>query len=134
MLYKVQTENGAIMVFKEAIACIITKVIEEFEGSVLIASQKGKISNFMAKIGGKEEAGAIEITNGKNGLDIRIYVLIRFGTSIRKITGLIIDRITTQVKETGIPVNSVSVVITGVFSKQIAKRNIEIKKETRGQQ
>ncbi|WP_206459165.1 Asp23/Gls24 family envelope stress response protein [Anaerovorax sp. IOR16] len=133
MLYKVQTENGTITVFKEAIAAIITRVMEQFDGKVLIANQKGKFSNLMAKIGGKEDGGTIEITNGKKGLDIRIYVLIRFGSSINKTTELIIDQIKTEVeKGTDIPVNSVSVVITGVVSKQVARRNIEIKKETRG--
>ncbi|MEA4987017.1 MAG: Asp23/Gls24 family envelope stress response protein [Anaerovorax sp.] len=131
MLYKIQTENGTITVFKEAIVAIISRVMEQFDGKVLIANQKGRISNLMAKIGGKEDGGTIEITNGKKGLDIRIYVLIRFGSSINKTTELIIDQIKTEVeKGTDIPVNSVSVVITGVVSKQVARRNIEIKKET----
>lgn len=133
MLFKVQTENGTIIVFKEAVNCIIVKVIEEFEGKVSIGNHKGKLSDFMSKIGGKEEASDIQITNGEHGLDIRVYLLIRFGTSIRKVTELLIDRIKTQVEmETEQSVNSVSLIITGVFSKQIAKRNIEIKREVRG--
>ncbi|WP_324824003.1 Asp23/Gls24 family envelope stress response protein [Sinanaerobacter sp. ZZT-01] len=131
MLYKIQTENGTITLFKEAVAAIIIRVMETFAGKVLIANQKGKIYHFIARVSGKEDGGTIEIVNGKKGFDIRIYVLIRFGSSINKTTELIIEQIKNEVeKGTGVPVNSVSVVITGVFSKQIARRNIEIKKET----
>jgi len=131
VLYKIQTENGTITLFKEAVAAIIIRVMETFAGKVLIANQKGKIYYFIARISGKEDGGTIEIINGKKGFDIRIYVLIRFGSSINKTTELIIEQIKNEVERgTGVPVNSVSVVITGVFSKQIARRNIEIKKET----
>ncbi len=131
MLYKLQTESGAITIFKEVIAAIVARAADEFEGKLLLANQKGKIQHFIAWIGGREEGGAVEVTHGKKGFDIRICILIRFGSSINKTTGFLIERVKEEVEKcTDVPVNSVSIVITGVISKQIAKRNIEIKKET----
>lgn len=125
----VETELGTIKVAKSVIGNIIMDVIDSFEGKVILSNSRGKIPNQLAqKIGTKEEFSEIVIDLTENGLEIKLYVVLRFGTSIKATTGKMIDDIKSLVKEnTAMNVNEIMVTITGMMSKHIAPRHIEVK-------
>ncbi len=130
MFYKAETEYGTISITKAVIGKIITEAVDRLSGKVYICNQKGKIiNNLFSRLGYFDDASNIEINYGPMGLDIRLYIVVRFGTSITKVTNQLIDEIETNIREfTSIELNSVSVVVAGTLSRQIKKRHIEVKR------
>ena len=121
----VETEFGTITITKSVIGKIITDVIDEFEGKVIISNHKGKVPGLVSKIGGMDEISNMEINLTEQGLDIRIFVVLRFGTT--RVTNQLVDEIHRRVREmTAMEPNSVAVVVTGMISKHIAPRHIEV--------
>lgn len=129
MLYRLETPDGTISIDKEVIGRIIAEAVGEFNGRVLISTHKGKpVSGFAAKIGMMDDVGSMEINLGADGLDIRFFILIRFGTSINRVTEQLIETIKKNTEEiTGLEVNNIAVVVTGMISKQTVKRNIVVR-------
>ncbi len=128
MLYRLETKEGTISIDKTVIGKIIAEAVEQFNGKVLISNHRGKVSGFVAKIGGIDDVSSMEINSGDNGLDIRFYILIRFGTSINRVTEHLIATIKKNTEEfTSLEVNSIAVVVAGMISKQTVRRNIEVR-------
>jgi len=129
LFYKLETRDGIISVDKAVVGRVIADAVEQFHGKVLISTHKGRVvSGFAAKIGMMDDISSMEIIMGKNGLDIRFFILIRFGTSINRVTEELIRTIKANTEEIlGLDVNSVAVVVTGMISKQTVRRNIEVR-------
>ena len=130
MIYKVETKAGSISFSKNIIGRIVIESIRQFNGRVMVSNHKAKIHAPDQKRGGLDAIGTMDITMGAKGLDLRVYVVIRFGMSIGAVTDRLILDIYTSTKElTGLEPNSVAIVVTGMLSKrQMARRNIEVKK------
>ncbi len=129
LLYRLETTEGAISIDKTVIGKIIAEAVGQFKGKVLISNHKGRVvSGFAAKLGVMDDISYMEIGLGNSGLDIRFFILIRFGTSINKVTEQLIETIKKNTENiTGLEVNSVAVVVTGMVSKQTVRRNIEVR-------
>ena len=129
-MYVIETSEGAISISKNVIGRIVTESVKKFRGKVVITNQKGKEPGFVGKLGGTDLTKFMDISMGKKGLDIRIYVVINFGMSIGAVTDRLIEEIHRKTKElVGIEPNSVAIAVKGMMSKQqTAKRNIEVKK------
>lgn len=123
----VDTELGTITVLENVISSIVLDVVESFEGKVILSNSKGKISKFPYYIGNTNEIEHMKVELTEDGLNIRLYVVLKFGTSIKNTTRRMIDEIHSLVKErAGMKVNKVSILITGMVSKKIAPRHIEV--------
>lgn len=123
-MYKRTTEIGSITLSKNVIGNIITDAISEMNGKLVLCNSKGRTGMYEIK-----NMTFVEISGENENPDIKIYVLVRFGTSISLITERLIDAVKLRVRVvTGISPDTVAVVVKGVFSKNIAKRNIEVKK------
>lgn len=128
MLYKLETKEGIISIDRVVINRIIAEAIEAFQGKVLISNHKGKVIGRSGKFNLGDDKSHSEIEIGAKGLDIRVYIVIRFGTSINKVTEQLLSTIKGNIEEfLGIEVNSIAIVVTGMISKQVAKRNIVVK-------
>lgn len=125
----VDTELGTIKVAKSVIGNIIMDVIDSFDGKVILSNSKGKVPNQLAyKLGPKEAVDEIKIDLTEDGMNMEIYVLLKFGTSIKETTHKMIDDIRSSMKEMiGMDINDFTVVVTGMVSKHIAPRHIEVK-------
>jgi len=129
LFYKVETDEGYITIEKAVVGKIIIEEVKKFRDKVLISNHKGKVAGFVSKIGGLDDVSHLEMVMGSKGLDVRVYLVIRFGTSIGKVTNELIEGIQKEIEAmTGIEPNSVAIVVTGTISKHIAKRNIEVKR------
>lgn len=129
MFYKIETEDGYISIEKTVIGKIIIEEVKNFDGKVLISNHKGRVPGLVSKIGGLDDISHLEIIMGTKGLDVRVYIVIRFGSSIGWVANHLIEDIQEKIKElTGIEANSVAVIVTGIISKQFSKRNIEVKR------
>lgn len=129
MFYKIETEEGFISIEKTVIGKIIIEEVKKFDGKVLISNHKGRVPGIVSKIGGLDDISHLEILMGAKGLDVRVYIVIRLGSSISRVTNQLIDGIQEKIKGlTAIEANSVAVIVTGIISKQFSKRNIEVKR------
>lgn len=129
MFYKIKTEEGFISIEKTVIGKIIIEEVKKFDGKVLISNHKGRVPGIVSKIGGLDDISHLEILMGAKGLDVRVYIVIRLGSSIGRVTNQLIDGIQENIKGlTAIEPNSVAVIVTGIISKQFSKRNIEVKR------
>ncbi|MFV0516837.1 MAG: Asp23/Gls24 family envelope stress response protein [Aminipila sp.] len=131
MLYKEKTKEGNIILSKGVIAKIVAEVVSQFKGKVFISNYKNKAASFVAKIGMTDDINSMEITMGDKGLDIKVYIVVKFGTSIGMVTNTLINQIYDKVIEfTAIEPNSIAIVVTGMLSKNIVKRNIEVRRKS----
>lgn len=124
----VTTDMGKITLPKSVIGNIVMDVIDSFEGKVILSDYKGRVNRLAHKLAKKEDAKYIEIDFNEDSMDLRVYVILQFGTSISNITNRIIDEIRTEIKAaSGITVETMSVVVTGMLTKNnIAPRHIEV--------
>ena len=131
MLYRFNTEYGEISITKAVITKIIIEAVERFDGKVLISNQRGKIvTGLFSKIGYFDDSSNIEINMGPKGLDVRIFLVLKFGTSIAKVTNQLIEEIQHNIKAfTTAEPNSVAVVVAGTLSQQLTRRYIEVKRD-----
>lgn len=128
MLYKSDAEQGSIIIRKPVIGRIIWEVIRRQNGRVFLSNHKGKIVQRKYRYGTLDASEYMDLLYKEPNLDIRIYISIKFGTSISMITELLIQEIKQDIERmTGLEVNSIAIVVTGLIAKQITKRNIEIK-------
>jgi len=128
LLYKEETKEGTIYIDKPVVGKIILEAVEQFSGKVLLSNHKGKTSGIVPIIGGIDDRNFMDIEVGEKGIDIRFYIVIRFGTSINKVTEALIERIKKNIELiTGLAVESIVVVVTGILSKQMVRRNIEVR-------
>ena len=128
MLYKLDTQEGQISLDKNIAIQVIEEQISQFRGKVWIANYKGSVVNFMSRLGTMDFLDAVDITLDEKGLSVRIYLVIRFGTSIRMVTQKLIADIRRELERTlELPVKEITVAVTGTLSKHIVRRNIEIR-------
>ncbi len=127
MPISITNEEGSIILNKPVIGKIVSEVVKNYGEKVYIHNYKNKAVSFATKMFA-DEMNNMEITKGKNGLDVKIYIVIKFGTSISRTVNSLIHDINEEIlRITGIETNSISIVVTGVVSKNIAKRKIEIR-------
>lgn len=131
-MFNVETKLGDIHFSQNVINKIVTKAIESCDGKAEILHYKGKYKNVVPGLASKmnlydEGAGGIQFTSDEDGIEIKVYIVVRFGVSIKNITKKIIDSIyddmQTILQEKP---KKVTVVVTGTLSKNIAKRHIEV--------
>ncbi len=131
-MFDIETKLGEIRFPNNIINRIITESVGSCGGKAEVYKYKGKFKNMFPDLASKmnlydEGAGGIEVTETENSIMIKVYVVIRFGNSIKKTTEQIIDNIYENMEKImGIRPEKVTVVVTGTLSKNIAKRNIEV--------
>lgn len=126
MIYRVETREGSISLGKSVIGRIVVESVKKYRDKAQLSNHKGKVR----KTSGESAVNSIDISMGAKGLDLRVYVVVKFGASIGLVTNGLIEEIYTRTKElTGLEPNSVAVIVTGMVSKQqMARRNIEVKR------
>ena len=115
-MFDIETKLGDIHFSQSIINKIVEKAIYDCNGNAVLQNYKGGIN-----------AHSIEFIGDEEGYDLKIYIVMKFGASIKKTTGEIIDSIYENAEKIlpAVPRN-VTVIITGVLSKNIAKRHIEV--------
>ena len=114
------TEFGHIHFTRSVIERIINDAVEGCDGKVFLRNYRGK---YRSMVQGTDYT--IEQTH--HGTDIVVYVVIAFGAGIGKYTKQMLEYIYDNVEKVrGERPHHGKIVVTGVQSKDIAKRHIEI--------
>jgi len=124
MAYHEKNENGRIRIGRGVIEGLCARVIDEFEGRILVSDPKGRL-----KQGGATRAedgrgfARARIRAGK--LDVKLYLVVLFGTSMRDSAKALAARIRSEFPvQTGLEVGLVTMVFVGTLSEKLTKRNI----------
>ena len=127
-----ETKFGSIRFSPNIINKIVMEAVENSYGKAEILHYKGKYMNVVPGIASKmnlydEEAGGIEVAEDEDGMEIHVYIVVHFGTSIKRVTSEIIDYIYEKTEKImGQKPKRVAVTVTGTISKNIVKRHIEV--------
>lgn len=117
IIYKEETEFGKIIINENTIFQMILPEIEEYSRNLYVSNSKGKRTNKF-------------FIENKDGVEVKINIVVKFGTSIQKVTDDIISIVYDQLSLiTGLKVKKITVVVVGVVAKKLAKRNVEVSRE-----
>jgi uncharacterized alkaline shock family protein YloU len=126
MFYEKSTPNGVITLDKGLVGSIIKREVSRLDGKVLLSGPKSKFykNAAMDKLG--DDAAFFDIGAAADGPSLRIYIVIKLGASISGISEQLIEAVRGSIFEiTGINA-SVSIIVKGVLSKNLSKREIEV--------
>lgn len=124
---KLGTISVSNMLFAQIIGESFTK--EYCLDRVWPASKRGRQIGSDAKFSLSDFANHIDVNPSSDGgsFDLEFSIIVKFGTSIRSISEHLADDIAATIEEkTGKKPNQIKIRISGVKSKQIAKRNLEV--------
>ena len=123
-MYSKKNEMGTISIGKNVIGSIVSEAVKSFDGKLILCNSKGKVNSVDGM-----SSYFLDFDNAGGKTKIKIYVLVKFGAGIKHTADRLIEIVNKSISETiGKDAADVSVVIKGVFSKNIAKRHIEVKK------
>jgi uncharacterized alkaline shock family protein YloU len=81
----------------------------------------------MVRLGNFDSLAETVVEMTEKGLFIRLYVMMRFGLSINEMTAGIMDNLAFSLMEyVELPIYNIEIIVTGMLSKNVAKRNIEM--------
>ena len=123
MFRNTDTEYGSIGINKSIITQMVTDAVDAYSGKVRLGNAKAVFNIFS-----NDESSNIDIVWDDEGIYINIFLIIKFGTSISRVTNGIIDYIEKNIKVTfgDIP-HKIRILVTGLESKQqVIKRDIEV--------
>lgn len=84
MIYKESTEYGSIGFTKKTIGKIVLQCIDEAPMKMVISNKKGKTAGFPHVMGGNDVLDNIGIEIDDDGIYLELFILIPFGTSIKR--------------------------------------------------
>jgi uncharacterized alkaline shock family protein YloU len=122
------TEIGNININNYAIEKIVIGNILKKKNIITPTNKRGKVIAVKGiRIKPSDYVSAVEIIEYEDKLFIKMYFVIEFGASINKETNKIFDMIEKDFEAIGIQKpTQITAKITGVKSKQIAKRELEV--------
>ena len=133
MALKKETNLGTISLSNLFFAQMIADSfkLDACKGKVWPATKKGRQIGSNMKFSLSEFANAIKVEESEvpESIDIEFSVITKFGTSISGICEAVADHTADMVeKRHGKRPHQIKIWVTGVKSKQIAKRNLEVVK------
>ena len=129
IIHKETTEYGTISITENALRRLVDSVIEEHKGRVYLTNSKGKRMNKVYKSVRGDQSSDVQVYVQDGKVSICVYLIIKFGMSISETTERLIEELRQSYNHvTGKNPWKIKVVITGVMSKKLAKRNIEVEK------
>lgn len=128
MIIRLNNTQGAVSFNGILLDQIIDRALRPWEGRVWIANYKGRGSDKTVKSGNLEQLEEKLISTTENGVFIRLYLMLRFGTSIENSSRAIISSIAEDITEClDLPIDDIELVITGLISEKVARRDIIIR-------
>jgi uncharacterized alkaline shock family protein YloU len=127
MLYSKKNQLGQIEFEEKIIGSIIRTSTHQFGGRVMLSDSKGKFKRNFSKERNSDDIGFMNLINTDDGYALEVFVVLKFGTSIKSTTNTLIETIKKQVTHiTELNLTQVKIVVTGVMSKNFSKRHIEV--------
>ncbi len=115
-MFDIETKMGNIHFSQHIVSRIVENAVDCCKGKVFLNNYRGGLN-----------APAVEFIESEDGFELKVYIVLKFGASIKENTTEIINSIYENTETIlGRKPLKVTVIITGVLSKNIAKRHIEV--------
>lgn len=127
MLHREVNQRGAISIDQGVVNEMIDEVMDAYNGKAWLANYKGALSDVMIRLRNYGALAEKHVEMTERGLFIRLFLIIRFGAGITEVTSGIMDRLAgALIDQLELPLDNIEIIITGVLSKNIAKRSIVV--------
>jgi|GEM_PF-982654 len=131
MLKRIQNERGAVSIDENIISDMIARGIRPYRGKVWIANYKGiQTDDWMIALGNIGALAEKKISlDEEDRVFVRVYLVMRIGTSIKDVAASIIRSVRKGVEEQlKMELADVEVIITGMMSPRgkVVKRRIHV--------
>ena len=123
-----RTEKGMVTFEPQVFGMIALDTAQKREDVYAVSNARGKVIRLREN--GRENLSFIEVEpiEQENAIDLRIYVVLSFGKSISTAAQELGRDIRENIKLiTGVSVRDLTMIVTGVKSRKIAHRELEIK-------
>jgi uncharacterized alkaline shock family protein YloU len=126
MLYKEKNDRGRVRYDENIIGSVARRVIADTDGRALPSDAKGRHLRGDGASGASDDA-IVDAGFVGGVLNARIYILVRFGSSIQRVCADI-DRDFREKAAcvTGTEVGELTVAVKGLLSKNVSRRDIEV--------
>lgn len=125
------TDLGIITISNDVFADILEETAEDaaFEELIWPATPKGRIVQHGALFTDAPYEDSLRAEfDDRERIRLRIYVVVRFGISIRRITRAFSDAIASRIRDRfGEDPCEIEICVSGIRSKQTARRNLKVK-------
>ena len=125
-----RTGLGNVKINDSVIAKVILRAAEKSEGKFFLSSERGRILGVASRVGVGDLLGNFELEERDDTYFLKFSGIIRFGSSIKNVTEVVINCIQQEMQQYFPNQKGIILLhIVGVKSKQIAERDIEVKRE-----
>ena len=106
-------EDGSVSISEDVIAIIAWEAMHEVEG---FGGPSAGFSGELAELIGRKNASrGIRITSAEQSVSVDVYITVRYGYSVTKVSRDIQEAISKSVQDmTGVPVSAVNVNVAGI--------------------
>ena len=107
-------EDGSVSISEDVIAIIAWEAMHEVEG---FGGPSAGFSGELAELIGRKNNASrgVRITSAENSVSVDVYITVRFGYSVTKVSRDIQEAISKSVQDmTGVPVSAVNVNVAGI--------------------
>jgi|LSQX01.3.fsa_nt_gb uncharacterized alkaline shock family protein YloU len=126
MLHREVNRYGAISIDRAVVDGWIDQVFAAHRDKVWLAHYRGTVSDVMIRIGNIDALAESDVLFTEKGLFVRLYIVLRFGCSIREVTTDLMDGLADYLTNyLELPIDNIEVIVTGMLSKNIAKRHVK---------
>jgi len=124
MSYHEKNENGRIRIGRGVIEGVCARVIDGFEGRILVSDPRGRLKQ-TGTTRAEDERGFARARIREGKLDIKLYLIVQFGTSMRDSAKALIRNLREEFPaQTGLEIGLVTLEYVGTLSEKLTKRNI----------
>ncbi len=126
MINKIATDYGVITINRSAVEDLIEEALLPWKGSVFECNYRDQSQEMIIRLAGYQSYRDTKIEELDGGIFIRMPIVMKFGLSIKDVTGSIIESLAGQLRTClGFEVTGIEVRVTGMIYKGgITKRNI----------
>jgi uncharacterized alkaline shock family protein YloU len=122
--YHEQNKYGRIRIGKGVIESVCARVINDFQGRILVSNSKGRLTQAAAQ-GAETETGFARARLRGGKLDIKLYLIVQFGVSMNEAARVLVKKIREEFPlQTGIETGLITMIFVGTLSEKLSKRNI----------
>lgn len=127
MLHREVNKMGAITINRAVVDEMIADAFEPYKDKAWLAHYKGTVSDVRIRMGNYDALADKVVKMTDKGIFIRLYVLLRFGASINEVTAGIMENLASSLMQyLELPINNIEVVVTGMLSKNVVRRDIHM--------
>ena len=122
--YHEQNESGRIRIGRGVVESVCARIIDDFQGRILVSNSRGRLKQNTGSSAEAETGFArARLRDGK--LDIKLYLIVQFGTSMNEAARVLSYRIKEEFPiQTGIEIGLITMVFVGTISEKLSKRNV----------